>query len=142
MADFTISKDTTVKAVKDATKAEVMQVIFDALVEKYGEGNVGTVRTGNGQSKKNELAVRAKTVEFDGEDLPVCVKITGAAAEIVDRKTDKREFFAFNFDEARQAYEDYLNEKAEKEAIKESNKQKKIEKDKAARAKKATDIEF
>lgn len=139
MADFTISKDTTVKAVKDATKAEVMQVIWNALVEEYGEENVAYVLTGSGQTKKKELAVRAKMVDVGDFEVPACVKITGAAADFTDRKTDKREFIAFDFDEAKAAYEAKLEADAEKAAAKADAKAKKIAADEKRRAAKAQD---
>lgn len=134
MADFTISKDTTVKAVKDFTKAEVMQTIWNALVEKYGEENVAYVLTGSGQTKKKELAVRAKTVDTGDFEVPVCVAITGAAKDFTDRKTDKREFAAFDFEEAKAAYEAKLYADEEKAAAKADAKAKKIAADEKRRA--------
>lgn len=136
MADFTISKDMSVKNVKDTTKAEVMQVIFDALVMAYGEDNVGFVRTGSGESKKNELAVRAKTVDLGQFEVPVCVTISGAAKDFTDRQTDKRSYNAFSFDEAREAYESYLIEKETKATVKKADKEKKIAADEKRRAEK------
>ena len=137
MADFTVSKDTTIKAIKDATKAEVMQVITDALIAAYGEDNVGMVRTGSGQSKKNELAVRAKTADLGQFEVPVCVTITGAAKDFTDRATDKKTYIAFDFEAMRTAYEDYLIEKEEKATAKAAAKEKQIAADKKRRAAKS-----
>lgn len=134
MADFTISKDTTVKAVKDATKAEVMQVIWNALVEKYGEENVAYVLTGSGQTKKKELAVRAKMVDVGDFEVPACVTVTGACKDFILRKTDKRTFEAFDFDEAKAAYENYLTEKEDKAVAKAKAKADKIAADEKRRA--------
>ena len=134
MADFTISKDTSVKNVKDAVKAEVMQVIVDALVAAYGEENVGYVRTGSGESKKTELAVRAKTVDLGEFEAPVCVTVNGAAKDFTDRKTDKKTFNAFDYEAARLAYENYLEEKAAKAADAAEKKAKKIASDEKRRA--------
>ena len=52
---------------------------------------------------------------------------------LVDRKTSKKTYAAFDFDAARQEYEDYLDDKAAKESEKAAAKAKKIEKDTAAR---------
>ena len=139
MADFTISKDTTIKNVKDAVKAEVMQVIVDALIAAYGEENVAYVLTGSGQTKKKELAVRAKTVDTGDFEVPVCVAITGACKDFTDRKTDKREFVAFDFDEAKAAYEAKLEADEEKAVAKADAKAKKIAADEKRRAAKAQD---
>ena len=140
MADFTISKDMTAKGAKDATKAEVYnEVIWNALVAAYGEDNVRWVRTGSATSPKNEIAVRAKTVDVgDGFETAVCVTVSAAAKDFSERKTDKKGTIpAFDFDAAAQRYDDYLIEKETKAADKAAAKEKKIASDEKRRAAKA-----
>ena len=137
MADFTISKDMTAKGAKDATKAEVYnEVIWNALVAAYGEDNVRWVRTGSSTSPKNEIAVRAKTVDVgDGFETAICVTVSAAAKDFVERKTDKKGVIpAFDFEAAAQRYDDYLIEKAEKAANAAKDKAKKIASDEKRRA--------
>lgn len=137
MADFTISKDMTAKGAKDATKAEVYnEVIWNALVAAYGEDNVRWVRTGSATSPKNEIAVRAKTVDVgDGFETAICVTVSAAAKDFSERKTDKKGTIpAFDFDAAAQRYDDYLEEKAAKAVDAAEKKAKKIASDEKRRA--------
>ena len=137
MADFTISKDMTSKKAKDATKAEVYnEVIWNALVAAYGEDNVRWVRTGSSTSPKNEIAVRAKTVDAgDGFETAICVTVSAAAKDFSERKTDKKGTIpAFDFDASAQRFENYLAEKAAKAVDAAEKKAKKIASDEKRRA--------
>lgn len=140
MANFNVNADFTVSKVKTEVKASAMDFIFDALVEKYGEDNVAWVRTGN-TSKTNEIACVVGDAEVDGETYPVCFTVNASAKDFIDRKTDKKTFAAFDFVAAKEAYNDYVVEKADKEATKAKAKAEKIEKDNAKRKAKA-DEEF
>ena len=88
------------------------------------------VRVGNSTSKSNEIGVRLGTVTEGSETYDICATINATAKEFVDRKTSKKTYTAFDFDAARQEYEDYLDDKASEKA---AAKAKKIEKDTAAR---------
>ena len=142
MAKFEVTKDNTVNKIKAAAKAEVMEVIIAALNEHYGEDNVKFVRTGGGTSKKNELAVKVGEATIGDIDFPVCVTVNGSGKDFTDRDTAKKTFEAFDFYGAAQAYEDYLAEKAEKDAAKAEAKNKKIAADEKRRAKKNDSVEF
>lgn len=120
--------------IKQAAKAEVMNYIEECLKSRYGEENVGYVRTGNGESKTKELAVLIGTVEVAGEDLPmtVCVNATGKNyRDITTAKGTLNPVFSFGI--AREEYEMYIEEKVSKAKTAAESKTKKIAKDKAAR---------
>lgn len=136
MKNIEITKDYTVTKAKADAKTDVMSVIFSAMTDIYGEDNVAMVRTG-GTSKTNEIGVVIGTASVDGEDVPVCVTINASAKDFTERKTKSRTFSAFDFAAAKEEYEDYVQEKADKDAEKAAAKQKKIEADKAKREEKA-----
>lgn len=136
MATYVLDKDTTATKIKNEAKASVIEVITAALKAEYGEDNVFWVRTGKDKSMKNELAVIVGTADVKGEEKPICVTVTGTAKDFTERVGAKKTYETFDFEAARQTYEDYLDEKAEKEAEAAAKKAAKIEKDNAARAKK------
>lgn len=138
MKNIEITKDYTVTKAKADAKTDVMSVIFSALTDIYGEDNVAMVRTG-GTSKTNEIGVVIGTASVEGVDAPVCVTINASAKDFVERKTKSRTFPAFDFATAKEEYENYIQEKADKDAEKAAAKQKKIAADKAKREKKAED---
>lgn len=136
MKNIEITKDYTVTKAKADAKTDIMSVIFSAVTDIYGEDNVAMVRTG-GTSKTNEIGVVIGTASVDGEDVPVCVTINASAKDFVERKTKSKTFAAFDFAAAKEEYEDYIQEKADKDAEKAAAKQKKIAADKAKREEKA-----
>lgn len=138
MKNIEITKDYTVTKAKADAKTDVMSVIFSALTDIYGEDAVAMVRTG-GTSKTNEIGVVIGTASVEGVDAPVCVTINASAKDFVERKTKSRTFPAFDFAAAKEEYEDYIQEKADKDAEKAAAKQKKIAADKAKREEKAED---
>lgn len=135
MKNIEITKDYTVTKAKADAKTDIMSVIFSAVTDIYGEDNVAMVRTG-GTSKTNEIGVVIGTASVDGEDVPVCVTINASAKDFVERKTKSKTFAAFDFTAAKEEYEDYIQEKADKDAEKAAAKQKKIAADKAKREEK------
>lgn len=145
MMKFVESKEMTCTKIKNEAKTTVTENIIAALGDIYGAENVGMARTGSGDSKKNEVAVRIGTVEVGGEEVPICVTVNVSAKPYTDSPaTAKRVYAAFDFDENTAAYEDYLTDKATKAAEKAELKAKKIAKDEAARKAKAeaTDTEL
>ena len=133
MMNFTISKDNSIAKIKSEAKASVTDMLIEKLSEVFGAENVGMVRVGNSTNKSNEIGVRLGTVTEGSETYDICATVNATAKEFVDRKTSKKTYTAFDFDAARQEYEDYLNDKAVKESEKAAAKAKKIEKDTAAR---------
>lgn len=117
MMNFTESKDYTQNKIKADAKAWTTEKIADALVELLGAENVGMVRLGTSSSKKNEIgAVIGSVLTADGE-VPVAVTINVSAKPYTDSPASaKRPYKAFDFVEARNEYEAYVDDKLAKEA--------------------------
>ena len=115
--NFTESKDYTQNKIKADAKAWTTEKITDALIELLGAENVGMVRLGTSSSKKNEIgAVIGTVLTADGE-LPVAVTINVSAKPYTDSPASaKRPYKAFDFVEARNEYEAYVDDKLAKEA--------------------------
>lgn len=117
MMNFTESKDYSSAKIKADAKAWTTEKIADALIELLGKENVGMVRLGTSSSKKNEIgAVIGTVLTADGE-LPVAVTINVSAKPYTDSPASaKRPYKAFDFVEARNEYEAYVDDKLAKEA--------------------------
>lgn len=117
MMNFTESKDYTATKIKADAKAWTTEKITDALIELLGAENVGMVRLGTSSSKKNEIgAVIGSVLTADGE-VPVAVTINVSAKPYTDSPASaKRPYKAFDFVEARNEYEAYVDDKLAKEA--------------------------
>lgn len=117
MMNFTESKDYSSTKVKADAKAWATEKVLEALVELLGAESVGMVRTGSTSSKKNEIgAVIGNVLTADGE-LPVAVTINISAKPYTDSPASaKRPYKAFDFVEARNEYESYVDDKLAKEA--------------------------
>ena len=115
--NFTETKDYTATKVKADAKAWATEKVLEALAELLGAENVGMVRTGSTSSKKNEIgAVIGNVLTADGE-LPVAVTINISAKPYTDSLASaKRPYKAFDFIEARNEYEAYVDDKLAKEA--------------------------
>ena len=115
--NFTESKDYSSTKIKADAKAWTTEKIADALAELLGAENVGMVRLGTSSSKKNEIgAVIGSVLIVDGEVL-VVVTINVSAKPYTDSPASaKRPYKAFDFVEARNEYEAYVDDKLAKEA--------------------------
>ena len=115
--NFTESKDYSSTKIKADAKAWTTEKITDALIELLGAENVGMVRLGTSSSKKNEIgAVIGTVLTADGE-VPVAVTINVSAKPYTDSPASaKRPYKAFDFVEARNEYEAYVDDKLAKEA--------------------------
>lgn len=142
MMKFVETKDYSCTKIKAEAKSWTTETIIAALAEVLGAENVGMVRTGTSASQKNEIGAVIGTVEVDGAEVPVAVTINVAAKPYTDTPaTAKRQYDAFNFVAARQAYDDYVTDKETKAAEKAQSKAEKIAKDTAARKAKAENAE-
>lgn len=134
MMNFVETKEMTATKIKAEAKNWTNETIIAALAEILGAENVGMVRTGTSTSQKNEIGAVIGTVEVDGAEVPVAVTINVAAKPYTDAPaTAKRQYDAFDFVAARQAYEDYVTDKETKAAEKAQAKAAKIAKDEAKR---------
>lgn len=134
MMNFVETKDHSSTKIKAEAKNWTNETIITALAEVLGTENVGMVRTGTSTSQKNEIGAVIGTVEVDGVEVPVAVTINVAAKPYADSSaTAKRQYAAFDFVAARQAYEDYVTDKETKAVEKAQAKAAKIAKDEAKR---------
>lgn len=141
MANYVETKENTMSKIKTQMKADVMEYIIQCLIDKYGEENCSYVRNGNGQSKTKEFAVRTSTIEANGEEHEGVVCINAIAKDYREHTSDKGKVFpAYVFNVMREEYEIYVEERNEKKETQRQNKEKKIAKDNATRAKKNEDL--
>ena len=134
MMKFTESKDYSSTKIKAEAKNWTTETIIAALAEILGAENVGMVRTGTSTSQKNEIGAVIGTVEIDGAEVPIAVTINVAAKPYTNAPaTAKRQYDAFDFATARQAYNDYVADKKAKDVEKVQAKAAKIAADKKAR---------
>ena len=134
MMNFVETKDYTPTKIKAEAKNWTTETIIAALAEILGAENVGMVRTGTNTSQKNEIGAVIGTVEVDGAEVPIAVTINVAAKPYTDAPaTAKRQYDAFDFAAARQAYDDYVADREAKTAEKAKAKAAKIAKDEAKR---------
>lgn len=134
MMNFIETKEMTATKIKAEAKGWTTETIIAALAEVLGAENVGMVRTGTSTSQKNEIGAVIGTVEVDGAEVPIAVTINVAAKPYTDAPaTAKRQYDAFDFIAARQAYDNYVADKEAKAAEKAQAKAAKIAKDEAKR---------
>lgn len=131
MANYTITKDTGITKISALAKTEVSEVITKALTDVYGVENVAMVRTG-GTSPVNVLAVRVGTLtDIEGFTHDLCVTLDTTVKSYKEKVTKRYTVEAFDFEACKEAYEDYLTEKATAKAEAEAKKAEKIAKSKA-----------
>ena len=130
MANYTITKDTGITKISASAKTEVSKVITKALADAYGVENVAMVRTG-GTSPVNVLAVRVGTLtDIEGFTHDLCVTLDTTVKSYKEKVTKRYTVEAFDFEACKEAYEDYLTEKAIAKAEAEAKKAEKITKSK------------
>ena len=116
-------------AVKAQARADVMDVIVNALKAEYGNDNVAKVGS-------NEYGVIVGQVtDKDGFPQDVVTTIKPTVKEWEDRKTDKREYEKYILSDVAKAYEIETREKEEKKEQERKAKEEKKAKDKAEREK-------
>ena len=118
MADFKITKDMGITKINSTIKAEINPIVTNALVTAFGEDNVAMVRTG-GSSAVNLLAVRVGILTYaDGYERDLCVIVDAPVKSYKEKVTKKYTVEAFNFDAAKNRYDEYLTDKAAEQAEK------------------------
>ena len=133
MMNVTITKDFGTGKANAQAKANLTELIMNALIAEFGEENVAMVRTG-GTSQVNEIGVRIGTItDTDGFTYDFCATINPTIKGFKERVTKRYTVEAFDFDSARQAYIDDTTAKAEEKKAKAEAKAKKIANDKAER---------
>ena len=131
MANYTITKENGITKISASAKSEVSEVITKALTDVYGVENVAMVRTG-GTSPVNVLAVRVGILtDIEGFTHDLCVTLDTTVKSYKEKVTKRYTVEAFDFEACKEAYEDYLTEKATAKAEAEAKKAEKIAKSKA-----------
>ena len=118
MANFKITKDMGITKINATAKAEVNTIVTNALVAAFGEDNVAMVRTG-GSSAVNVLAVRVGVLtDADGYERDLCVTVDATVKSYKEKVTKKYTVEAFDFDAAKDRYDEYLTDKAAEKTAK------------------------
>ena len=152
MATFKVTKEMTATKIKNAIKANLIDDFEQFLVQKYGENAVGMVRYGS--TPKNELAFIVGSIEDEGFEYDVVATVNPTVKDWKEKKTRSRTTDAFDFEQYKADYNDYLTEKATKQAeskarknVKSAKEQEKAERkaeleQAAQRAKEKTDQKY
>ena len=136
MMNVTITKDFGTGKANAQAKANLTELIMNALIAEFGEENVAMVRTG-GTSQVNEIGVRIGTItDADGFTYDFCATINPTIKGFKERVTKRYTVEAFDFETAKQAYVDDVTAKAQEKEAKTKARAEKIERDKKAREEK------
>ena len=136
MMNVTITKDFGTGKANAQAKANLTELIMNALIAEFGDENVAMVRTG-GTSQVNEIGVRIGTItDADGFTYDFCATINPTIKGFKERVTKRYTVEAFDFDSARQAYVDDVTAKTQEKEAKAKARAEKIERDKKAREEK------
>ena len=122
MVTFKVTKEMTATKIKNAIKANLLNEFEQFLVQKYGDNAVGMVRYGS--TPKNELAFIVGSIEEDGFEYDVVATVNPTVKDWKEKKTKSRTTDAFDFEQYKADYDNYLTEKATKQA--ESNARKNV----------------
>ena len=134
--NVTITKDFGTGKANAQAKANLTELIMNALIAEFGEENVAMVRTG-GTSQVNEIGVRIGTItDADGFTYDFCATINPTIKGFKERVTKRYTVEAFDFETAKQAYVDDVTAKTQEKEAKAKAKAEKIERDKKAREEK------
>ena len=142
MENIIITKDFGTGKANAQAKAELTEIIINALAQVFGDENVAMVRTG-GSTQVNEIGVKIGTItDIDGYEYDFCATINPTIKGFKEKVTKRYTVEAFDFETVKQSYiDDVAAKTAEKEA-KANTKAEKIAKDKAIReAKKKANAE-
>ena len=136
MMNVTITKDFGTGKANAQAKANLTELIMNALIAEFGEENVAMVRTG-GTSQVNEIGVRIGTItDTDGFTYDFVATINPTIKGFKERVTKRYTVEAFDFETAKQAYVDDITAKTKEKEAKAKAKAEKIERDKKAREEK------
>ena len=139
MATFKVTKEMTATKIKSAIKTTLLNEFEQFLVQKYGDNAVGMVRYGS--TPKNELAFVLGTIEDDGFEYDVVATVNPTVKDWKEKKTKSRTTDAFDFEQYKADYDDYLTEKATKQAESKARRNVKSEKEQA-KAERRAEVEL
>lgn len=106
--NYEVTKEVSAKKVKDTIKADISNLFLEFLEERFG--TAATVRTTGTDPKrgKNEIAFCIGTIEEEGIVYPAYVTIAPTVKEWKTRPYGKGERKAFDFEKARNVYNEKL----------------------------------
>ena len=139
MATFKVTKEMTATKIKNAIKTNLLNDFEEFLIQKYGENAVGMVRYGS--TPKNELAFIVGSVDDDGFEHDVVATVNPTVKDWKEKKTKSRTTDAFDFEQYKADYDDYLTEKATKQAESKARRNIKSEKEQA-KAERRAEVEL
>ena len=137
---YTVDKNTTATKIRLSAKSDYMEKLLEMLGAEFGVDNVAMVRTGN-TTKVNEIAVVADTVVENGTEKELVFTVNPVVRPWNDVSNKSATTPAFDFEKAKQAYEDYVSEKEQEKIDKEKKKAEKIQRDKEARERRKAEKE-
>lgn len=137
---YTVDKNTTATKIRLSAKAEYVEKLLEILRAEYGEENVAMVRTGN-TTKVNEIAVLADVVTENGTEKGLVFTVNPVVRPWNDVSNKRGTTPAFDFEKAKQAYENYVSEKEQEKIDKEKKKAEKIQRDKEERERRKAEKE-
>ena len=142
MTNIVITKDFGTGKANAQAKAELTEIIINALAQVFGDENVAMVRTG-GSTQVNEIGVKIGTItDIDGYEYDFCATINPTIKGFKEKVTKRYTVEAFDFETVKQSYIDDVTAKAAEKEAKANTKAEKIAKDKAIReAKKKANVE-
>ena len=111
MMNYSITNEMTNAKIKTAAKADITKLLIEFFAEKCGEENVGMIRCG-GASKSNEIGIRIGSVSSPQETNDLIITLNPTVKEFENRKTAKKTYIPFDFNAARNEYDEYIAEKA------------------------------
>ena len=142
MTNIVITKDFGTGKANAQAKAELTEIIINALAQVFGDENVAMVRTG-GSTQVNEIGVKIGTItDIDGYEYDFCATINPTIKGFKEKVTKRYTVEAFDFETVKQSYIDDVTAKTAEKEAKANTKAEKIAKDKAIReAKKKANAE-
>ena len=133
MTNIIITKDFGTGKANAQAKAELTEIIMNALAQVFGDENVAMIRTG-GSTQVNEIGVKIGTItDIDGYEYDFCATINPTIKGFKEKVTKRYTVEAFDFETAKQSYIDDVTEKTAEKEAKANAKAEKIAKDKAIR---------
>ena len=133
MENIIITKDFGTGKANAQAKAELTEIIINALAQVFGDENVAMVRTG-GSTQVNEIGVKIGTItDIEGYEYDFCATINPTIKGFKEKVTKRYTVEAFDFETVKQSYIDDVAAKTVEKEAKANIKAEKIAKDKATR---------
>ena len=119
-----VSKSFGVLRAKSTMREDLTKVILDALNAYYGENSANPVRVNSPTTGKGEnlIGVNCADISEDGGVFDGCATVKITVKDWCDRVGQKATKVAWDYEGAKTAYTDWVDEQAQKQAQKEAEK--------------------